>query len=1092
MNRTLCYIVVCILLFSCKERSSQHALFLSHELPFSNTLESTTSLNILNYLYYYNGAGTALADFNNDSLLDIVLISNLEANQLLLNRGNLVFENIPFPTKSQNKFTTGVTTVDINNDGLLDLYISQVSNHLQLTGHNTLYINKGNANGIPSFEDQSAQYGLDLQGLYTQAAFFDYDLDGDLDVYLLKHSVHPNSNYNRGAVRYITDSIHGDKLLKNNNGIFQDISQEAGILQNKISYGLSAGISDLNNDGYPDIYVGNDFFENDYLYINQKDGTFQELNTRDNTLGHTTHFSMGNDLADLNNDGLVDILSMDMLPEDLVTLKAAGTEYGYPIYQNQLRQGYQPQFMQNTLHLNLGANQFSESAFASGIAATEWSWAPLAADFDNDGHKDVFITNGIAGATNDMDFINFISNDEIQKKLGTGMQEKDLAFIKKLPPKITPNYFFKNLGANTFEDVTATWFNKTPSISNGASYGDLDNDGDLDLVVNNVNAPAQLLENRQQQQDSTHYLKVRFKGPNTNKNGIGTKVTLYHKNQKQVIENYTSRGFLSAIDPSIHFGLNDVNRVDSLEVIWPGGTFQMIRNIKANQTLLVDHTLATGNYYAQKHQKEPSLLENNPSPIDYVHKDAISLDFSRDPLIPYASSNTGPKITASDLNQDGLDDIVALGAKSQATQIYYQLNDGSFRPAKLDNSTAFDINEDVAASIFDANQDGKNDLILVSGGNEFTTGKPLQPRLYLQTKDGLRFRESVFSKYPMNASKVVPVDLDNDGDLDVSIVSNGVPREFGKTAKQYLFENDGQGNFTEVTQQYGEEFQNIGNAYDISWQDMDGNGYNDALVIGHWMAPTLFLNDGKTLTRKNTSLESITGWWNTLEVADFDKDGDLDIMAGNWGLNTRLQASQQQPIQLYRNDFDQNGRIDPIVTYFYKDKETTIATKDELVKQLPFINKKYLSYNDFARASLQDIFSKELLDKAQKKKVTQLASMYFENDGANNFSVHKLPFMAQLSSVKDIYIDDFNNDSYPDALIVGNDFEISTQLGRLDALKGLLLLNDTKGFFTPHFSQNFNISGAARSITTLDIKGKTHYLVGRNNKAPILLKKTTD
>ncbi len=1086
-------LLLLILCCSCKQSNTKHtARFLEQNLPFENTLKNATHLNILNYLYYYNGGGTALGDFNNDGLLDIYLTGNQTEDKLLINKGKLNFTSIPLPNNSSEFFSTGVTTVDINNDGLLDIYVCQVSNLLELKGSNRLYINQGSTNGLTTFIEDAEKYGLNLSGLFTQASFFDYDLDGDLDIFLLKHSVHPNSNYNKGTIRYKTDSTQGDLLLKNVNGYYIDNSGKSGILQTKISYGLGLSTSDINNDGYPDIYVGNDFFENDYLYINQKDGTFKEFNTTLNKLGHTTHFSMGNDITDLNNDGLPDILSVDMLPEKIETLKAAGTEYGYPIYQNQLRNGYQPQYMQNTLHLNRGDCTFSEIAFQSGIAATEWSWSPLAADFDADGYKDIFISNGIAGATNDMDFINFISDEAIQKRLGSGMNEEDLQLIKKLPSKKTPNYFYKNNGTIQFKDVTQEWFKKIPSLSNGASYGDLDNDGDLDLVINNVNAPAQLLQNKTREKDTTSYLKIRFKGDATNTQGIGAKLILHSKGTIQYFENSPTRGFMSSVPPEIVAGLGTSTNVDSLTVVWQDGSFQTLYDIASNQVLTLYRKDAGSNYYDIPKLPKRAYIKNSDIVLPYTHRDATSLDFNRDPLIPYASSNQGPKITVGDLNQDGLDDLVLLGAKSQATQISYQQENGSFLLAPLHKDQKHHINEDVYSIIFDANSDNKNDLLILSGGNEFTKGKPLEPRLYIQEPEGLRFRESAFSNIFINASTASAVDIDNDGDLDLSISADIVPREFGLTPSQYLFINDGTGNFTDVSSTYGKALQNVGNVHDVQWRDMDGNGYPDAVLAGHWMPITILLNNGTRLKRLKTNIESLSGWWNSLEVADFDKDGDLDIIAGNWGSNTRLKATKQQPITLYRSDFDDNGRVDPLVTYYYQNQETTIATKDELVKQLPFINKKFLSYNSFAKATVDELLPKQKLKDAYKKEVTELRSLYFENQGNGNFKPMSLPFLAQISSVFDIIIDDFDNDSYPDALLVGNNYEISTQLGRLDASKGLLMLNDTKGFFTEIHQQNFNISGPARSVSKLEIKGKTHYIVGLNSTSPLLLQKVED
>lgn len=1081
-----------LLLSSCIKQEGNENLFAEHTLPFSNTLNSTVELNILNYLYYYNGAGVAIADFNNDALLDIYLTGNQTSDALLINSGNLLFERRSLPNNDPSYFSTGVTTVDINNDGLLDIYVSQVSTHLDLKGHNRLYVNQGETYKDVTFKEESAKYGLDLSGLFTQASFFDYDKDGDLDVYLLKHSVHPNTNYNKGAIRYLTDSLNGDRLLQNNNGIFKDVSREAGILQNKISYGLGLSTTDINNDGYPDIYVGNDFFENDYLYINQQDGTFKEVNTTQNRLKHTSHFSMGNDIADINNDGLADIISVDMLPEKLEILKKSGTEYGYPIYQNNLRNGYNPQFMQNTVHLNKGENRFTEIAFQSGVAATEWSWSPLAADFDGDGHKDIFITNGIQGATNDMDFINFISNDAIQKRLGKGMLEEDLNFISKIPVQKAPNYFYKNNGDCTFTDYTSSWFSQTPSLSNGSAYGDLDNDGDLDLVLNNVNSPAQILENLSQDLDSLNYVTIQFAGSLRNPYGIGAKVLAHSKNHTQYFENTSTRGFLSAVAPEITIGLSK-DSLDSLKIIWPNGQSQTIEEIPINQTFKVSQDDATSRHYNKTKDSLPLLLHVTPNLITYEHKDATSLDFSRDPLIPYASSNLGPHITAGDLNNNGLDDLVTLGAKGHETTLQIQQQDGSFIEQPLPQAKRHLIHEDVHSVIFDANGDSKNDLLILSGGNEFTKGAPLQPRLYIQQENGLRFRESIFHNIPINAITASAIDLDNDGDLDLSISANTVPREFGQTPNQHLFENDGNGQFKDISSTYGAALQHMGNVYDLKWIDIDGNGYKDAVAVGHWMPITIFLNDGNSFTKQENNLVQAKGWWNTVEVADFDKDGDLDIISGNWGNNTRLQATKELPITLYRNDFDNNGRIDPIVTYYYQGVETTIATKDELVKQLPIINKKFISYEYFAKSSLSDLLTPKKLKEASKKQITTLSSMYFENLGNGSFKSTPLPFMAQVSAVMDMQVDDFNNDGFLDIFLVGNLYEISTQLGRLDGLDGLLLLNNKKGFFQELKKQhNFNINGPARSIAKLEIKGKTHYIVGLNNQAPVLLKKNQE
>lgn len=1061
-------------------------------IQFSNTLTTTKSLNILNYLYFYNGAGIAIMDVNNDGLPDIYFGANQAEDKLYLNKGNFKFEDITESSgiTQREGWTSGVTAADVNGDGLIDIYVSRVSGHLDLSGHNLLFLNQGTVNGKVQFKEASASMNLNYSGLASQAAFFDYDLDGDLDVYLMNHSVYPNQKYGKGTLRLKQDSLKGDRLMQNNNGIFEDVSKAAGIYQTEISFGLGLAISDVNADGYPDIYIGNDFFENDYLYINNTDGTFQEVNSARNVLGHSTHFSMGNDIADINNDGLTDILSVDMLPEDLGTLKSGGAEYNYPIFQNQLRNGYEPQFMQNTLHLNWGGNRFSEVAFQSNIAASEWSWAPLAADFDNDGFKDLYITNGIPGATNDLDFVNFIANENIQKRLSAGMEEQDLAFIDELPEKKTVNYFFRNEKGDGFENTTALWSPEGASFSNGAAYADLDNDGDMDLVVNRINEEVLVLENTLYQSASENppaHLKVQFKGKEGNTFGIGAKLWVHSNGNTQFFENYTTRGYLSSVAPQVTVGLGNTTIVDSVEVLWPEGTTQTLHNIGINETIVLTESNAE-KVLPKEATLDESFFKRSDPLVDYLHRDGVSIEFSREPLVPYASTNLGPEIIKGQLSQDTLDDLIILGPKGQATEFWIQQTDGTFIRELFPDSAQRAIHEDTDALVFDANMDSHEDVLIISGGNEIRSGEALQPRLYLNTSNGWVHDTSQFQGIFVNGSKVTGVDFDNDGDQDICIMANAIPQQFGATPTHYFFENDGSGQFTDVTQKVASGFRELGNVYDMVWSDLNEDGYLDAIVTGHWMPVAIFLNNGSELKRlDNSELSSALGWWNAVRVADFDQDGDIDILAGNWGKNTRLQPTPEEPVRLYRSDFDENGQVEPIVTYYHQGTETTLATKDELSKQLPVINKKYLSYQDFAKATVDEIFGADKLQNAEIKEATELSSCYFENMGDLTFVKRELPREIQYSSVHDIEIDDFNNDGYLDALLVGNNYEISTQLGRLDASHGMLLLNDKNGFFQAESLGSAGIQGACRSIEQLTVNNTKYYVIGRNNNTPLFL-----
>ncbi len=1092
MKKVIAYIAVVFILASCAKDEPTLFTYLNAKesgVSFSNHIKNTPELNILNYLYFYNGAGVAAADFNDDDLPDLYFTSNVGEDKLYLNTGNLQFKDVTINAGVSNTygFTTGVTVVDINNDGKLDIYICKVADLLDEGTHNLLFVNQGVIDGIVNFKEQSEAYGLNIASYATQASFFDYDLDGDLDLFLLNHSVKPNRSYGKGNKRNEVDLRFGDKLYENIDSTYVDITAKAKIFQGGIGYGLGVSISDLNSDGYPDIYVGNDFFENDYLYINQKDKTFKEvISTNSAQLGHTSHFSMGNVIGDIDNDGLQDIFSVDMLPEDLFTLKTSAPEYNYPININYLRQGYSPQYMQNTLHLNRGNGIFSEIAHLSGLEATEWSWSPLIADLDNDGSKDIYITNGILGATNDLDFINFISDEAIQKSIDQGVREDEMKLISKIPVKKTFNYIYKNKDGLKFIDKSDEWIQQEVTFSNGAAASDLDNDGDLDIVVNNVNDVAHIIINHSNStQTSNNYIKIHFNGQSNNVFGIGTKVFVYTDSLVQTAENFTTKGYLSASEPVLHFGLTNKNIIDSLEVIWPDQTRQILYEVSANQNLRLNHSEAKR---PETIVSDSVIKELSEPKIMFKHKENTTLDFNRDALIPYANSSFGPALAVADINNDGLEDVFIGGAKAQASSIFTQKDNGEFVSYQENLFKESEINEDISAVFEDLNGDSFPELIVASAGNEFSSGKPIQPRLYWNDNGKFWQDSTAFNGIYANASKLKLVDIDRDQDKDIVLLSNTIPNQFGKTPQQYIMLNDGSGHFENVTSTFAPEFQYLGNLTDIVFGDFNGNNKLDFITVGHWSPLTLFELENNQYVRRNIEqFKSTNGWWNTIIAEDFDNDGDLDLVVGNWGENTRLKASINEPITLYTYDFDNSGVLNPIATYFYQGQETTFASKEELDKQMPFIKKKYLTHNAFAKASIDEIFGKLNLSEAEKKNVFTLSSTYFENLGNFNFKAVNLPFMAQISSVNNIVVDDFNTDGYFDILLTGNHYEISTQLSRLDASHGELFLNDTNGSFYYHPTPELDISGFVRNTCYITIANKKYLLVGRNNDTPLLV-----
>lgn len=1064
-------------------------------LLFANKLKPTQEFNMFKYMYFYNGAGVGAGDFNNDGLIDLFMSANQGNNSLYLNKGNLKFEDVTTQAKipQDGAWSTGVSVVDINHDGLLDIYVCRVGEFETLHGRNQLLINQGiDKNGMPTYQDEAKRYGLDFSGFSTQAVFVDYDMDGDLDCFLLNHSVHRNGSFApRKDFLGTYHPLSGDRLFRNDGNHFVDVTQPSKINSSSISYGLGIVVSDLNLDGYPDLYMGNDFHENDYLYINQKNGTFREEATEH--LMHTSQYSMGVDAADVNNDGFPEIVSMDMLPSDPYILKRSLGEDEYDIFLYKVGAGYQHQYTRNNLQFNRRNGMFSELGLYSGIYATDWSWAALWMDFDNDGLKDLFISNGIPKRMNDMDYVNFVSNDEIQNKISSNkMEEKDMALVNKFPEIKIPNKLYRNTGNLSFSDIAPQISNDKSTFSNGAIYADLDNDGDLDIVVNNIDEAAMVYRNTSNDKKEKTFAEIRLKGPEKNTQAIGAKLVLFANGGIRTYEKNPVRGFQSSMEIPMHIGLDKTN-VDSAFLIWPDNTFEPVRFTSQQHTQtftyrkglpVFDYQKITGHWPVPARPMQDITAE---TALDFKHEENVFGEFDREPLIPHMVSTEGPALAVADINRDGLEDVFLGSARDKKSAVFIQTATGRFvktvQPA-IDADSSF---EDVDAVWTDVNKDGIPDLVVASGGNEFFGPDPkMQPRAYLNNGNGTLVKmDHAFDNVFVNASSVVATDFNGDGAEDLFIAGRTVPAEYGKIPRSYLLQNNGKGHFTDVTEKLAKDLAEIGMVTQAQWFDIDKDGDKDLLVCTEWDGIYAYLNNKGAFTRK--VLTDKKGWWNFVQPVDFDNDGDIDFVAGNLGLNSRLKASEREPVKLYYNDFDDNGRKEQVLTYFLNGRELVFANKDELQRQIPALKKKFLYAEDFAKATLDAIFPKEKLKTSQLLTANYFSNAIILNEGNGAFRVQALPWQAQLSPYRDAVVVDANHDALPDILLMGNYYKSNIQMGRYDADFGTILLNKGKGNFSAENINGLQVKGEVRHIRKMRVNGKEAFVLARNNDAAMVI-----
>lgn len=1088
-------------IFGCKPSTTEQPLFevLDYKrtgLDFSNELSPDSNLNVFKYMYFYNGAGIGAGDFNNDGLVDLFFSANQVQNKLYLNTGDLRFKDITRDAHipSDKSWSTGVAVADVNNDGLLDIYICKVGRYEMLNSSNQLLICQGiDKNGIPVYQDKAHQYGLDFSGFSTQAAFLDYDMDGDLDIFLLNHSVHQNGTFGpRKSFMGTYHQLSGDRIYRNEGNIFTDVTRQTGINSSAISYGLGVTVGDIDLDGYPDLYIGNDFHENDYLYINQRDGTFREELTE--RMMHTSQYSMGVDMGDVNNDGYPEIISMDMLPEDPYILKRSLGEDAYDIFNLKIGYGYHYQYTRNNLQLNRGNGMFSEVGMYAGVHATDWSWAPLWMDFDNDGLKDLFISNGIPKRLNDIDYVNFVSNDQVQGKIKTNsLGGNDMALIDKFPQIKIPNKFFKNDGQVVFTDQEKRIKGNQATYSNGAVCADLDNDGDLDIVVNNIDEQAILYQNKTNDANNKSFLGIKLKGPVKNINAIGAKILVFAQGEIRSYEKYPVRGFQSGMETPVHVGLHNTT-ADSILLIWPDNSYQAIKLNQGDSyiTIAFQENLPQFNYAAvttfRKNLSKKMIDISQEVDLRYRHEENHFVEFNRETLIPHMISTEGPALAVADVNHDGLEDVFIGSSKGKKSVLYIQRPSGKFEQSEqhdLKNDSTF---EDVDACWSDVNNDGHPDLLVASGGNEYYgPEKYLLPRVYLNDgKANFVRTDDAFNDLYFTASCIIPYDFSGDGYIDLFIGGRAEPWEYGQIPQSYLLENDKTGKFKDVTIKYAKELSKVGFVTHAIWFDLDQNGSKELILSLEWGGICAFIKDKGIYTKK--LLTTSKGWFNFTLPYDFDGDGDIDLIAGNLGLNSRLKATEKAPVKMYYGDFDGNGKKEQILTYYVRGKETLFANKAELEKQLPGMKKKFLYAGDLAKASLNEVFTREKLSKADTLTADYFANAILINKGNLNFETQSLPWQAQLTPYKDAVMVNANDDALPDILLAGNYYDNNIEMGRYDADFGTVLINQGGCRFIAQSLNGLQIKGQVRRLRKINIAGEEAIISARNNDSIVVIK----
>lgn len=1080
--------VFAVILFGCSDNKPLFEPVSSQTsgVTFANNLTYTDTLTVLDFEYLYNGAGVGIADINNDGLLDIYFSGNMSSGRLYINMGRSPdgkpgwkFEDITEQAGvTTSVWVNGVSMVDINQDGFKDIFlcVAGTRNTPKSKTRNLLFINNGNS----TFTESAAAYGLQGTGHNIQSAFLDYDGDGDLDVYLLRNAF---VEYSRNRAR--PKSVHGessttDQLYRNNgDNTFTDVSDEAGILIE--GFGLGVQVCDINDDNWPDIFVSNDFITNDLLWINNQDGTF--TNRAKECFKHETYNAMGNDVADINNDGLVDIVELDMLPEDNLRWKVTIMGNNYDEFENTLHYGYEPQYIRNTLQLNNGNGTFSEIGYLAGIEATDWSWSPLLADYDNDGLKDLFITNGYRQDITNLDFIKF---SERTLRMGTveGNKKERLDMLNKIPGIKVHNYIYKNRGDLTFSDESNSWGFTTLGFSNGAAYADLDDDGDLDLVLNNIDETATLFQNTVDRDETKkpNYLKINFEGAPLNREGFGAKVYLKYNGKLQLQYFTAVRGFLSSVEPALHFGLSDVTSIDSLEVIWPDGKYQLLKDVKVNQRITLKYSSAGAEKPSIKAPAAPLFTEvSQQIGIDYVHKENEYVDFKVQPLLPHMHSRNGPGIAVSDVNGDGLDDFYVGGASNQEGALYLQQSNETFKKKEILGIDT--LTDDMGVLFFDADADGDADLYVASGGTEQVKGSELyKDAFYINDGKG-NFRKDVeaLPDLRQSGSSVAAADYDRDGDLDLFVGGRIVPGEYPLPADSYILRNDSDKTkckFTNVTESVAPGLIKLGLVTSALWTDVDNDGWLDLMVVGEFMPITCYKNNGgKTFTSfGKESLAHTTGWWNSLSAGDFDSDGDIDYIAGNLGMNTRYRGNQKEPLRIYASDYDKTGSIDPVMTMYIDGEEQIVHSWDDMVKQMNPIRARFRTYLPYAEANFKDSFTKSELESAYVVRGEWFETSYIENLGQGKFSIKALPTESQFSPVFGTLPGDYNGDGNLDVLLVGNSYATEVSTGRYDASIGLYLKGDGKG--------NFNSVSVRKSgfVADKDSKGLSKLILGGNRE----------